>query len=60
MDFLTIVNNSFIWIHAGSWGILLASLLLLMFANPDMLKLFPSGMQNLENPNPWFVWFEAT
>lgn len=54
---LTIVNNSFIWIHAVPvfW---LASLLLLMFANPDMLKLFPSGMQNLENPNPWLVWLK--
>jgi len=53
---LSIINNSFIWIHAvpAFW---LASLLLLLFANPDILKIFPSGMQNLENPNPWVVWF---
>ncbi|MBK7357709.1 MAG: ABC transporter permease [Saprospiraceae bacterium] len=54
---LKIINSCLIWIHAIPvfW---LASLLLLFFANPDFLKIFPSGMQSLSISNPWLIWIQ--
>lgn len=54
---LKFINSSLIWIHAIPvfW---LASLLLLCFANPDYLKIFPSGMQSLSGTNPWLIWIQ--
>ncbi len=56
---IQILRKSLIWLHSIPvfW---LASLLLLFLANPDMLQLFPTGMQNLDQFNPWTVWIFQT
>ncbi|MBK9722457.1 MAG: ABC transporter permease [Saprospiraceae bacterium] len=44
-----------VWLHSvpGFW---LATLLLLLFANPDALHLFPAGMQGVASKNPFEIW----
>ncbi len=53
---LKIIDKILIWIHStpGFW---LATILLLLFANPDFLAWFPSGMQGVSSSNPWLLWF---
>ena len=50
------IDSVLIWIHSipGFW---LATMLLLLFANPDVLHWFPSGFQMISSDNPFSIWF---
>lgn len=52
---LKILNLLLLWIHSipGFW---LATILLFLFANPDVLPLFPSGMQSISFIHPFKLW----
>lgn len=53
---LRFIDNGLIWLHSipGFW---LATMLLIFFANPDMLQWLPSGLQAVSSENPFTLWF---
>ncbi len=53
--FMKTIDNALVWIHSipGFW---LATMLLLLFANPDVLHWFPTGFQSVSSYNPFAIW----
>jgi peptide/nickel transport system permease protein len=49
------IDNTLVWFHSipGFW---FATILLLLFANPDALHWFPSGLQAVSSNNPLTLW----
>jgi ABC-type dipeptide/oligopeptide/nickel transport system permease component len=52
------IDTILIWIHSlpGFW---IATLLLLLFANPVVFAWLPSGMQAVSSSNPFILWFTS-
>jgi peptide/nickel transport system permease protein len=54
---LSAIDSSLVWIHSipSFW---LATMFLLLFANPDMIHWFPSGLQSVSSENPYLIWIQ--
>jgi peptide/nickel transport system permease protein len=53
--FMKTIDNGLVWVHSipGFW---LATMLLLLFANPNVFQWFPSGFQSVSSYNPFTIW----
>ncbi len=66
LSFESVLHSQHRWVRFMDQGLLvfhsipgfwLATLFLLLFANPDFIALFPTGMQSKASSNPWTLLF---